>query len=163
MIVQFFFLDFSVIFSLKLSNPVHLVQLENASDEILILSKIINNAGCISELRVQCVYETQPELRLTRLIRKQRFEEAIKFAKMFNIDPVIVLKARAQAIIDKTVCTSEDVINLIEILDQTDDNYFKLQCCSNVDCHNYEDMRKILYYGSMIVPKSHVSNFWLFC
>lgn len=127
------------------------------NDEILILSKIVNSTGLISELRVQCVYETHPELRLTKLIRKQRFEEAIKFAKMFNIDPVVILKARAQVIVDKNVCTSEDIIKLIEILDQIHDDYFKLQCCSHIECNNYEDVRKILNYGSVNVPKSHVS------
>lgn len=157
-----FFLDFSAIFSLKMLHPVHLIQLENASDETLTLSKICNNEGLVTELRVQCVYETQPQLRLARLIRKQRFDEAEKFAEMFHIDPMIVLKARAQLIVDKTVCTSEDVNRLIEIFQSIDDDYFKLNCCSNVECNNYEDMRKILNYGSTIVPKGHVSHSFVY-
>ncbi|XP_023312751.1 kinetochore-associated protein 1-like, partial [Anoplophora glabripennis] len=147
--------DFSVIFSLKISNPVHLIQLENVSDETLILSKICNGDGLISELRVQCVYETEPELRLTRLLRKQRFDEAEKFAEKHHLGSMLILKARAQVIIDKTVCTSDDVNRLIEILESIDDDHFKLQCCSNVECNSYEDLRKILNYGSMIVPKTH--------
>ncbi|XP_023312485.1 kinetochore-associated protein 1-like [Anoplophora glabripennis] len=150
--------DFSVIFSLKISNPVHLIQLENVSDETLILSKICNGDGLISELRVQCVYETEPELRLTRLLRKQRFDEAEKFAEKHHLGSMLILKARAQVIIDKTVCTSDDVNRLIEILESIDDDHFKLQCCSNVECNSYEDLRKILNYGSMIVPKTHHEN-----
>ncbi|KAJ8933456.1 hypothetical protein NQ314_014013 [Rhamnusium bicolor] len=139
-----------------MSNPVHLVELENANDEILFLSKICKD-GRIVELRAQGVYETEPELKLMRLIRKHRFEEAEKFAVTFNINPIIILKARAQIFVDKTVCTSEDIINLIKILESVDDEYFKLQCCSNVECSNHEDVRKILNYGSTIMPRSNVS------
>ncbi|KAJ8978820.1 hypothetical protein NQ317_018911 [Molorchus minor] len=149
--------DFSVVFSLKLSHPIHIIQLENASYETLIISKIFNN-GVITELRAQCVCETEPELRLARLIKKQRFEEAEKFAKTFNMDPGVISKARAQIYVDKTDITSEDTEILISILETVDDDLFKLQCCSNVECYNSEDARRILTYGSKIMPKGQGSN-----
>nr|XP_023019425.1 kinetochore-associated protein 1-like [Leptinotarsa decemlineata] len=108
----------------------------------------------ILELRLQSVYETEPELRLTRLIRRQRFEEAEKFAKSFNINPVVILKARAQLIVDKSECTSQDISNLIKLMDSIHDEYFKLQCCSNVDCGKFDDVRKILTYGAKISVKN---------
>ncbi|KAJ8955861.1 hypothetical protein NQ318_005408, partial [Aromia moschata] len=148
---------FSPLVSLKISHPVHLVRLESANDEILIVSEIRRD-GLVSELRMQCVYETEPELRLSRLLRKKRFEEAEKFARTFNIDAAVVLKARAQVYADKTVCTAEDVADLLKILDSVDDGHFKVQCCMNVECGNAEDLRRVLSYGSAITPKSHSPN-----
>lgn len=130
-----------------------LLQLENTTDDILFLSKICTQ-NFVSEVRVQRVYETQPDLRLLKLIRKQQFQEAEKFALMFNIDPIIIMKAKAEIIVEKTESTSEDVVNLMNLLDCIDDDVFKLECCSEVDCGNLEDVRKILSYGVKIIPKN---------
>lgn len=112
------------------------------------------------ELRIQRVFESQPELRLTKLIRKKQFQEAENFAKMFNIDPIVILKAKAELIVEKTECTSEDIVDLINLLDSINDDEFNLRCCSGVDCGNLEDVRKILTYGGKIVPKN-VSLFFI--
>lgn len=147
-------------FSLRVSSSVLLVQLENTSDDILFLSKICSE-NSVMELRIQRVYETQPELRLTKLIRKKQFQEAEKFAQMFNIDPIVIVKAKAELIVEKTECTSDDIVELINLLDSINDDAFNLRCCSGVDCGNLEDVRKILTYGAKIIPKN-VSVFLLF-
>lgn len=166
------FSDLTRIFSLKVSNSIILIQPEQTTDDVIFISKICPE-NSVMELRIQRVYETQPVLRLTKLIRKQQFQEAEIFAKQFNINPLIIQKAKAELIVVKTECTSEDVVNLIRLLDAINEDVFNLQCCSGVDCGNLEDVRTILTYGVKIVPKnvssqilSHytvsVSNFFLF-
>lgn len=144
------FSDFTKVFSLKVSSSVLLVQIDT-TDDIFFLSKIRSENSC-TELRIQRVYETQPELRLTKLIRKQLFQEAENVAKMFNLDPNIILKAKADLFVEKNECTSEDIVCLINLLDSINDDAFKLKCCKVVDCENLKDVRKILSYGVKIVP-----------
>ncbi|CAG9812993.1 unnamed protein product [Phaedon cochleariae] len=145
--------DFSNVFSLRISHPVNLVQMLSSTEDLIFVSKVFKE-GKITELRLQSVYETQPELKLAKLIKRHRFEEAEQFAKTFNINPVIILKAKAQLIVDKAECSSEDINNLIKLMDSINDEYFNLECCSNVDCSNFEDVKKILIYGSGISPKN---------
>lgn len=130
-----------------------LIQLESSVEDVIFLSRICSEDS-VSELRLQRVYEIQPELRLAKLIRKHRFQEAEKFAKMFNLDQIIILKAKAELILEKHSCTSDDIDNLIKILDSIDDDMFNLQCCLDVNCENLEDVKKILKYGEKILPKN---------
>lgn len=144
------------IFSLKVSNSTVLIQQDSIVDDILFISKVITN-NSLSELRIQRVYETKPELRLNKLIRKQQFQEAEKFAKMFSIDPVIILKAKAELYVEKSECTTEDIVEFLKLLDLINDDAFKLSCCSTIECGSLEDVKKILVYGTQIIPKD-VSN-----
>ncbi|XP_057655041.1 uncharacterized protein LOC130893178 isoform X1 [Diorhabda carinulata] len=149
--------DFRQIFSLKINYPVEFVQMDFAKNDIVFISKITTE-NKITELRIQTVYETDPESRLMRLIKRRRFEEAELFAKTFNVNPTIILKAKAQLIVDKTKCTSEDIDDLINLMNDINDSWFNLQCCTDVDCSNFQDVRKILTYGSKITPTSDDEN-----
>ncbi|KAG5873673.1 hypothetical protein JTB14_013339 [Gonioctena quinquepunctata] len=155
--IQLLDTEFSQIFSLKILYPVHLIQVNSTTDDLLFISKVTSN-DAIVELRLQSVYETEPELRLTRLIRRQRFEEAEKFAKTYNINPSVILKAKAELLVDKLECSPQDVNHLIKLMDTIDDANFNLQCCARVDCSRFEDIRKILTYGTKIPVKNDVAN-----
>ncbi|RZC32599.1 uncharacterized protein BDFB_000923 [Asbolus verrucosus] len=146
--------EFSKIFSLKISTEVHLITPECINDEILYISKISHD-NSVNELRFHIVYETEPEQRLLRLLRKHKYEEAEKFAIFFHLDLAIINKARAQAIIDKSVCESDDINVLINLLNMIDDDEFKLQCCLDVEsfCSKFDDVRRILNYGCSLTPK----------
>ncbi|CAG9834311.1 unnamed protein product [Diabrotica balteata] len=144
--------DFSQIFSLRICFPVYLIQMDFTKNDIIFASKVTSEDR-IKELRLQTVYETDPESRLMRLVKRRRFEEAEQFAKTFNIDHSIILKAKAQLIVDKSKCTSGDIKDLLKLMDSINDAQFNLQCCTNVDCSNFDDVRQILTYGSKITPK----------
>lgn len=158
--LQLFNSDLSRIFSVKIYHPVTLINLDNTSDDILFLTQVIKD-DCISELRIQSVYETDPELRLKRLIKREKFEEAEALAKMFNINPMIIMKAKAELLVGKAECTSQDINDLIKLLDDINEDCFSLFCCSNVDCGSLEDVRKVLEYGTKVDPKRHVSNHYI--
>lgn len=119
----------------------------------MFLSAIHNTENFISEVRIQRVNETQPEVRIIKLIRKQKFHEAEKIAEMFNIDPVIILKAKVDLIVEQSKCTTEDVTNLLTLMDSIKDDKFNLLTCLGVNCICLEDVRKLLNYGIKIVPK----------
>uniref|UniRef100_A0A6P7F6M5 Kinetochore-associated protein 1 n=1 Tax=Diabrotica virgifera virgifera TaxID=50390 RepID=A0A6P7F6M5_DIAVI len=144
--------DFSQIFSLRINFPVYLIQMDFTKNDIVFASKVTSEDR-IKELRLQSVYETEPESRLMRLVKRRRFVEAEQFAKTFNIDPSIILKAKAQLIVDKSKCSSGDIKDLLNLMDSINDAQFNLQCCTNVDCPNFDDVRQILTYGSKITPK----------
>lgn len=112
----------------------------------------------VEELRFTRIYETSPEKRLTKLLKKNCFEEAESFAKLFNLDMNLVRKARAQAIVDKTVCNEVDVDMLLELLNTISDTQFTLQCCLDVHscCERLEDVKRVLEYGCRELPNDLV-------
>ncbi|CAH1987145.1 unnamed protein product [Acanthoscelides obtectus] len=139
--------NFSQVFSVQLFHPVYLVPCI-VSDEMYLISKAHNDTGL--ELRFQYIYEVEPELRLKKLVRRQRFQEAEQFAKTFNISNEIVLKAKVEQIIEKTDCDTDDIEHLLVLLDGIQDDLFKLCVCNKVDCRQLADLRKLYKYGSSI-------------
>lgn len=125
---------------------------------------IIEKQDRIQELRVQVVSETAPEIRLKRLLRRQRFDEAENFAYTYGLSNTEILKAKAQVIIDKRSCSPEDISQLLEILDRVDDTLFKLQSCVDTYqcCDRLEDVRRILSYGCDCVIKHNVRTLFSF-
>ena len=47
---------------------------------------LFREAGKVSSVRLRCLTESSPETRLQRLLYKQRFEEALTFARLFYLD-----------------------------------------------------------------------------
>jgi hypothetical protein len=144
----------STVYSLKVSSRVQLVTLESPNDDILYLSQILNG-DLVSELRFHVVTETDAEQRLGRLLKRRRYEEAEKFAQVFGLDVALINKARAQEIIDKSICSCEDVDDLVNLLGAIDDDEFRLQSCLDVQasCDKLEDVRKVLTYGCSLQLK----------
>lgn len=154
-----FIAGFGTIFTLKLTNPVHLISLQSTNDEIVYITKIIQN-DVIHELRFTVVSETIPEKRLEKLLRKQDFEAAEKFAELFGLDLNLIRKAKAQVIVDKMICNENDTEMLLKIIDSINDTLFSLNCCCDVhlSCERIEDVEKILLYGCRDLPNNLVSS-----
>ncbi|CAG9854949.1 unnamed protein product [Phyllotreta striolata] len=142
--------DFKEIFSLKLNYPVHLISTNSTEYDIMFMYYIIDNEGKFIEFNLQQVYETDHESRYSKLISMGRFDEAEALAKKYNIDPSFMLKAKAQLLVDKTECNSDDISKLISLMDSIYDGPFKLQCCNKVDFSQFSDVKRILEYGSRI-------------
>ncbi|KAK5647811.1 hypothetical protein RI129_002703 [Pyrocoelia pectoralis] len=118
----------------------------------------IREGELIKELRFQIISETAPENRLQRLLRRQKFNEAEQFAKLFSLDLTEIQRAKAQVIVDKSSCDEADITNLIEILNGIGDNEFKIACCLNThsSCKNLNDVERILkYMNSVFLPESN--------
>ncbi|XP_076262126.1 kinetochore component rough deal [Rhynchophorus ferrugineus] len=145
----FSFPDMAKIYSIELDHPIHLVQMQNSNEEVLFFSEIIKNTF-IDEIRLQYIYEADPELRIKRLIQKQLFDEAERFAKTYNIDMGIILEAKAQHIVNKLSCKTSDIDELFNIFSQIDDHLFKLNCCDIIECELGYDARRILYYAAFM-------------
>ncbi|XP_044266057.1 uncharacterized protein LOC123012232 [Tribolium madens] len=144
--------DLTKIYGLKVRNDIQLISPECPNDELLYISKIFENHS-VSELRFHMVIESDAEQRLYRLLKKRKYEEAEKFVALFHLNQSLVNEAKAQDIVDKRTCSSEDIQQLINLLNIIDNNVFKLQCCLEVSCSTFEDVRKILEYGCTLQLK----------
>ncbi|KAK9877519.1 hypothetical protein WA026_018627 [Henosepilachna vigintioctopunctata] len=147
--LQLYQQDFSVVYSIKVSNDIHIITPESVTDEVHYIS-FIKSETHIDEVRFHCVYETDPEKRLFRLFRRKMFDEAERYAKTHNIDVSIVNKEKAKLIVEKMECSSKDIDDLIEIFNCLSDKEFILDCCIDIEssCLNADDIMRILKYGS---------------
>ncbi|XP_044745720.1 uncharacterized protein LOC123307458 isoform X2 [Coccinella septempunctata] len=147
--------DFSVVYTLTISNDIILIRPESEVDEVRYISLVKKSDGFI-ELRFQCVIETDPQKRLKRLLRRNMFDEAEQFAKKQNLDVNIVSKEKAKVITEKWRVTKQDIDTLINIFKSLDDHSFILDCCLAIEnaCQQAEDLLKILKYACELqVPK----------
>ncbi|KAK4885006.1 hypothetical protein RN001_001277 [Aquatica leii] len=149
----------NIIFSIKISEIIHFIIPEHIHDEIVYIAEI-GHEKSITELRFQTVSETVPENRLQRLLRRQKFDEAEQFAKLFNLDLVEIQKTKAQLIVDKSDCTETDVTNLLNILDTLEDNSFKFISCleTHTFCTSLKDVERILKYMKSLPVSSATEN-----
>lgn len=138
-----------VIYSIPVEKPIHLMSMYNESEDVLFFKEVHKN-HILSEIRLQVIVKADPEFRVKKLIERQLFDEAEIFAKNFNISPEIIAQAKAQHIINKILCTTQDVDDLLSILDTIDDHLFKLNCCCSVDCELGTDTKRVLCYGAFM-------------
>lgn len=149
--------DFNIIFTLNLAHNAFLITPESVNDEIVYITKIMQDDN-LKELQFTRIYEISPEKRLLKLLKKGCFEDAETIAKLYSLDMNIIRKARAQAIVDKTVCNKTDIDALLELCDTIKDLQFTLQCCLDVHscCERLEDVKRILVYGCSELPNDLV-------
>lgn len=155
--------SFDVVFSLNLTHNIFLIAPETVNDEHMYITEISHDQK-IRELRFTLIYETSPERRLEKLLKKGCFEEAETFAASFNLDVNVIRKARAQTIVDERLCDQADIDMLLELLDKIGDVKFTLQCCLDVHlcCEEAEDVRRVLEYGCRELPNYLVSFLLVF-
>lgn len=91
--------DFSVTFKLPTSSLTYLVEYPNTSDGLLYLEAI--DGEDINTLHVKIISEGQPDLRLARMLRRGKFDEARNFAAAFNLDPEMVYKEQVKGLMSK--------------------------------------------------------------
>ncbi|XP_064600912.1 kinetochore-associated protein 1-like [Liolophura sinensis] len=84
--------------------PTHLVESFPFQESLYIIEWCDtdeNNDITDPHLRVRCLTEALPETRLIRLLNKNRFDEAMQFAKMFSLDTELVYKAKCKYLLDQ--------------------------------------------------------------
>lgn len=57
--------------------------------------------GDINTLHIKIISEGQPDLRLARMLRRGKFDEAQNFATAFNLDPETVYKEQVKGLMSK--------------------------------------------------------------
>ncbi|CAH1127816.1 unnamed protein product [Ceutorhynchus assimilis] len=139
----------SVAFDIALSDKTNLVNTHGFSLEIPLLTEIYKN-GNLAEVRLQCIVQTDPELRVKKLIEKGLIDRAEIFAQTFNVDPQFIAKAKAEHIVAQCEATTEQIEEFLRILENVDDQLFKMSCYNSVTCKTSSDTRKILCQGALM-------------
>lgn len=91
--------DFSVTFKLPTSPLTYLVDYPSTSDGLLYLEA--SGDEDINTLNVKIISEGQPDLRLARMLRRGKYDEARNFAAAFNLDPETVYKEQVKGLMGK--------------------------------------------------------------
>lgn len=149
-----------MVYDIPLTDPIHLINTKGITEEVLFLSEVRRN-DFLSEIRLQYVTETDPELRVKKLIQKGLLDKAELFALTFNVSPEFVAKAKAEHIVEKLECTTEDIDELMKILETIINHSFRMHCCDVVVCKTASDTRRVLCHGAYmeIDVRDSVSKF----
>ncbi|XP_068682913.1 kinetochore-associated protein 1-like isoform X1 [Montipora foliosa] len=111
----------------------------------------------ISCLRIRSLTEALPENRLSRLLHKQKFSEALKFAQQFNLDIELVYKVKANWLLDKVSPwnnndkgTAEEEFSLSKLkncFSQIKDDEYVCRCCLQAALSSLEETFDLLSYA----------------
>ncbi|XP_061622950.1 kinetochore-associated protein 1 isoform X2 [Phyllopteryx taeniolatus] len=113
---------------------------------------------CVSSLVIRCLTEALPENKLSRLLHKHRFEEAEKFAALFELDLELVYKVKLDFVLEQLASASvggygQDVwselveearINLMKIADEQ----YVVDYCLKAPWPTFETAEKMLSYAA---------------
>jgi len=120
-----------------------------------------SDIGRISCLRIRSLTEALPENRLSRLLHKQKFDEAERFAKQFNLDVELVYKVKANWLLDKVSPWSYEnnygqengalegfsLSKLKDCLTQIKDDEYISRCCLQAALPSLEETFDLLSYA----------------
>ncbi|XP_050441522.1 uncharacterized protein LOC126846278 [Adelges cooleyi] len=144
--------DFKTTFKLPTSPLTYLVDCPGTSDGVLYLEA--HGDDDINTLHVKIISEGQPDLRLARMLRRGKYDEARNFAAAFNLDPEMVYKEQVKGLMSKLdVWHPEkegmhEVFNeMIEYLNKIKDHLFVGYCALNTIVPNFALCRKLLRYA----------------
>lgn len=96
---MFAYIDFSVTFKLPTSSLTYLIDYPSTSDGLLYLEA--HGDEDINTLHLKIISEGQPDLRLARMLRRGKYDEARDFAAAFNLDPETVYKEQVKGLMGK--------------------------------------------------------------
>ncbi|XP_049618952.1 kinetochore-associated protein 1 isoform X1 [Syngnathus scovelli] len=151
----------AVCYCLDVSSVSCLVQKNISMDTIYLVEGICTTSeSCssrgesVSSLIVRCLTETLPENRLSRLLHKQRFEEAEQFAALFELDLELVYKVKLAFLLEQLASASvgdcgqdewselveEARINLLKIADEK----FVVDYCIKCPWPTFDTAEKML-------------------
>lgn len=104
-------------------------------------------------LRIRAICEGNPEERLCRLLERQKFEEAEKFATFNNLSSENVYISKARYLVNQ-LASIENVqeVNIFNQLQDTlrkiqKDDKFIIECCLNAIFNDLSLTRKMLMMG----------------
>lgn len=155
------------IYSLVLLPWTFLVQSGSYQDSVFIVEGVsdeTSDSELVSSLRVRCVTEAEPEVRLSRLINKGYLEEAISFAKMFKLDLEFVYKAKANQLINalspwnvnklKPEEITDYIQDLHSSLKQIKDNTHVTECCIMAVLPTFQETFQLLMFAKERLAKT---------
>ena len=110
-------------------------------------------AAEVESIRVKALVESLPELRLERLLRREKFEEAETFAKKYNLNTESIYCAKAALFVNRSGPWARGNTELVDLdefiatLDKISDMKFVCDCCNNSLMPSYNQMKRLLLYA----------------
>jgi hypothetical protein len=92
---------FQLVFRVAISPFSHLMKAALSQEIPMLLEGESSGGAALTKLRLRGIAEGVPEVRLARMLRRQRFAEAELFANTFNLDKEELYQARAGWILSK--------------------------------------------------------------
>lgn len=117
--------DFSITFKLPTSSLTYLVDYPSTSDGILYLEA--HGDEDINTLHIKIISEGQPDLRLARMLRRGKYDEARNFAAAFNLDPEMVYKEQVKGLMSKLDVWQTDSIDIQKTFEEMIDYLDKIK------------------------------------
>ncbi|XP_067682442.1 kinetochore-associated protein 1-like [Haliotis asinina] len=157
--------SFKPVYSLQLSADSILSQCI-PTQEVLYVAEVCpsEKPGLSATVRFRCLTETNPQTRLYRILHKQRFDEAEKFARMFNLDTELVYKVKLSYILDQLSpwnvhkCDSDMVADLLtqlwDCLNNIKDDTDIAEKCMRAALPSFDDTWKLLIFCKTRLRKS---------
>ncbi|XP_074641293.1 kinetochore-associated protein 1-like [Tubulanus polymorphus] len=155
--------NFELIYSLHLSAFTTLVSCPSDQESVLVVEGVYDeNENVVAELRIRSITEAQPETRLYRLLHKEKFDEAIEFAKLFELDVELVYKTKASYLLNvlspwNTISdekANECSVKLRECLEIIQDEASIVDHCVNAALPSFEATMDLLMYAKSRVQDS---------
>ncbi|XP_060837150.1 uncharacterized protein LOC132919505 isoform X1 [Rhopalosiphum padi] len=151
--------DFSVTFKLPTSSLTYLIDYPCTSDGLLYLEALGDED--INTLHVKLISEGQPDLRLARMLRRGKYDEARNFAAAFNLDPETVYKEQVKGLMGKLDVwqpgnkgIQETFDEMMDYLNKIKDDTFVGNCALNIIVPSFTLCRKLLRYALLRVKSS---------
>ncbi|KAK3578691.1 hypothetical protein CHS0354_008549 [Potamilus streckersoni] len=150
--------DWDTVYDLQLNAPCVLAKCDALQDNLYVseCAYEASNPKSITQVRFRCLTESDPSTRLSRILYKNKFEEAEDFAKMYQLDIELVRQRRMIHLIDQlshwnALKYTEDQVKemtnqLWNCLDTVEDDLFIADTCMRVSLPTYEATRKLLDY-----------------
>ncbi|XP_048259831.1 kinetochore-associated protein 1-like [Haliotis rufescens] len=157
--------SFQPVYSLQLAADTTLSQCI-PTQEVLYVAEVCpsEKPGQSATVRFRCLTETNPQTRLYRILHKQRFEEAEKFARMFNLDTELVYKVKLSYILDQLSpwnvhkCDSDMVADLLtqlwDCLHNIKDDADIAEKCMRAALPSFDETWKLLVFCKTRLQKS---------
>lgn len=157
--------NFELLYELPVSKVTHLIDCSmNQESPMFIEGTFIEDSDTIGFLRMRGICESVLEARLHRLIRRNKFDEALKFAQNFKLPLQDVHQAKISWLLEQLSPWRETKLNesdaealltdLKETLSELTDLDYIVQCCINAALPNLEDVQDLLKLARNIIQNN---------
>ncbi|XP_076465746.1 kinetochore-associated protein 1-like [Babylonia areolata] len=93
----------SDVYTLQLGSRTSLARCTTTQESLYVAegTTVLGDPEKVSTVRLRCLTETDPETRLQRILHKNRFEEALQFARLFNLSTELVYTAQMNQLLEQ--------------------------------------------------------------
>lgn len=136
-------------YEVNVSQCSYLVTSSSEEDEVMFIEGFCTHGSdYVNELRLKVITESCPEVKLRRLLRKNLFDDAKKFAGIFNLSMEPIFKAEAEEFIIESDFQISDIVAFRKILDSISDIEFIVQCCLDCKFNTLGAIENMLEYAN---------------